>query len=113
VKICFIDAADNASRNAQEDLAKVIEDYSDHVRFLFAGNNLSKIIPGIRSRLTEISFDIAESDRADIEDRLIRRLKEKLSDGGICYDGERLRQIVSDNFPDFRAIANQLEFEFA
>jgi replication factor C small subunit len=113
VKICFIDEADNMSRNAQDALRKIIEDYSDNVRFLLAGYDARKIIPGIRSRLTEIRFDIAEADRAEIEDRLIRRLEEKLSDGGICYESERLKQIVSDNFPDFRAIANQLEFEFA
>jgi DNA polymerase III delta prime subunit len=113
VKICFIDEADNMPRQAQEALRKVIEDYSDNVRFLLAANDVSKIIPGIRSRLTEIPFDIAESDRAQIEDRLIRRLEEKLSDAGICYDSERLKQIVSNNLPDCRAIANQLEFEFA
>jgi replication factor C small subunit len=113
VKICFIDEADDMSRNAQDALRKIIEDYSDNVRFLLAGYDARKIIPGIRSRLTEIPFDIAEADRAEIEDRLIRRLEEKLSDGGICYESERLKQIVSDNFPDFRAIANQLEFEFA
>jgi replication factor C small subunit len=113
VKICFIDEADNMSRNAQEALRKVIEDYSDNVRFLLAAGDVSKIIPAIRSRLTEIRFDVAQADRAEIEDRSIRRLEEKLSDADICYDSERLKQIVSDNLPDCRAIANQLEFEFA
>jgi DNA polymerase III delta prime subunit len=86
VKICFIDEADNMPRIAQEALRKVIEDYSDNVRFLLAACDFSKINPGIRSRLTEIPFDIAEADRAEIEDRSIRRLEEKLSDAGICYE---------------------------
>ena len=112
-KICFIDEADYVSQNAQAALRKVIEEYSDNCRYLLAVNNISKLIPAVRSRLMEICFDIAPADRAEVKKRLVERYERKLSAAGIPIDKERLNQIVSIYYPDLRSIANHLEFEFA
>jgi DNA polymerase III delta prime subunit len=112
VKICFVDQADLMPSKTQKTLSKVIEDNSDNARFLLAAANVSKIAPEIRSRVKEICFDIAPADRAELQRRLIRRLEERLSDAGLPYDSERLKEIVNIHFPDFRSIANQLQFDF-
>jgi DNA polymerase III delta prime subunit len=111
-KICFIDEADYVSQNAQAALRKVIEEYSDNCRYLLAVNNISKLIPAIRSRLMEICFDIAPVDRVEVKKRLVERYERKLSDAGILIDKGRLAQIVSIYYPDLRSIPNHLEFEF-
>jgi DNA polymerase III delta prime subunit len=112
-KICFIDEAEFVSKPAQAALRKVIEDFSEYCRFLFAVNDVSKIIPAIRSRLMEVCFDIAPADRPEVQRRLIERYEIKLSEHGIPYDRDRLQQIVGIYYPDLRSIANRLEFEFA
>jgi len=112
-KICFIDEAEYVSKNAQAALRCVIERMSCNCRFLFAVNDASKLLPAIRSRLMEICFDIAPADRPEVQRRLIERYEAKLSEHGISYDQERLRQVVGIYYPDLRSIANHLEFYFA
>jgi DNA polymerase III delta prime subunit len=111
-KICFIDEADYVSKNAQAALRYVIEKMSINCRFLFAVNDVSKLLPAIRSRLLEICFDIAPADRHDVQRRLIERYGTKLAEYRIPYDKDRLREIVGIYYPDLRSIANHLEFDF-
>lgn len=111
-KICFIDEADYMSKNAQAALRKVIEDYSENCRFILAANEVDKLIPAIRSRVTEICFDIARTDRAEVESRLIDRYKRMLSEREIPFDQARLAELIGIYYPDLRSIANQVEYEF-
>ena len=85
-KICFLDGADLIPKAAQQELPGVIDKWSDdthYTRFLLAVNDLSKIIPEIRSRLMPISFDIEASDRDGVQKRLIARYESKLAECGI------------------------------
>ena len=113
LKICFIDEADHVSTPAQAALRKIIEQSSDNCRFLFAVNNVAKLIPAIRSRLVPISFDIAPADRTEVQDRLIDRYERKMAEIGMRVDRQRLTEIVGIYYPDLRSIANNIEFEFA
>jgi DNA polymerase III delta prime subunit len=76
-------------------------------------NDLSKIIPEIRSRLMPISFDIEASDREEVQKRLIERYESKLAEYGIPHDKRRVTEIIGTNYPDLRSIAQKVEFEFA
>jgi replication factor C small subunit len=112
-KICFIDEADYLSANAQGALRKTIEEHHEYCRFIFAVNDIEKIIPALQSRLKPICFDIAPADRGKVQRRLLTWYAGVLSERGIEYDPQRLHEIVGKWFPDLRAIANQLEFELA
>jgi DNA polymerase III delta prime subunit len=112
IKLCFLDEADYISKNAQGALRKVIEDYSDNCRFFLAANQIEKLIPAIRSRVTEICFDASPTDRNEFEARLIDRYKRTLSELGIAFDQTRLTELVGIYYPDLRSIANQVEYEF-
>jgi len=109
-KICFIDEADYLSKNAQAALRHLIERSSNNCRYLFAVNDISKLIPGIQSRLMSICFDIAPADRAEVQASMMDRYERKLSELGIRYDKERLNEIVGIFYPDLRTIANHIEF---
>jgi DNA polymerase III delta prime subunit len=112
-KICFLDRADLIPKAAQQELPSVIDEWSGDTRFLVAVNDLSKLIPEIRSRLMCICFDIKPSDREEVQKRLIGRYENKLAEYGILYDKRRLIEIVGTNYPDLRSIAQKVEFEFA
>jgi replication factor C small subunit len=111
-KIVFIDEADYLSSNAQAGLRKVIEDSSDRCRFIFTANELKKIQPAICSRLLLVCFDMTESQirksHTAYKDRVLKVLGEKHSD----VDPVRIEQIIDMYYPDYRSIANHLEFEF-
>jgi DNA polymerase III delta prime subunit len=115
-KICFLDGADLIPKAAQQALPGVIDEWSDdthYTRFLLAVNDLSKIIPEIRSRLMPISFDIEASDREEVQKRLIERYESKLAEYGIPHDKRRVTEIIGTNYPDLRSIAQKVDFEFA
>jgi replication factor C subunit 3/5 len=112
-KICFIDEADYLSKNAQAALRRVIEKSSRNCRFLLSANDIDKMVPAIRSRLKEICFDVGFADRVQVQARLIERYKAKLVELGVKHDDKRLIEIIGIYYPDLRAIANQIEFEFS
>lgn len=111
-KIVFIDESDYLSKNAQAGLRKVIEDSSDNCRFIFTANEIKKMHPALCSRLLLVNFDMSASQIMKSLDsykqRVVSRLTERYGD----IDVVKVGRIVDMNFPDYRSIANHLEFEF-
>jgi replication-associated recombination protein RarA len=111
-KLCFIDEADYLSKNAQAALRGLIEQTSSNCRYIFTANSLNKIHPALCSRLLPVSFDLTASQIEQAlevyTERVISKMRESVSD----IDEKRVRQIVQMNYPDYRTIANSLEFEF-
>ncbi len=111
-KLCFIDEADYLSKNAQAALRGLIEQTSSNCRYIFTANALNKIHPALCSRLLPVSFDLTASQIEQAlevyTERVISKMRESVSD----IDEKRVRQIVQMNYPDYRTIANSLEFEF-
>ena len=112
-KICFIDEAHFIAKRDQTVLPDIIDRASVNCRFFFAATDITKLIPAIRSRLTEISFEVAPKDREEVQKRLMERYENMLSANGFTFDKVRLERIIEANFPDLRSIANNIEFEFA
>ena len=111
-KICFIDEADYLSKNAQAALRGVIEQTSSNCRYIFTANSLDKIHHALCSRLLPISFDLTASQIDEALETYTNRVIEKLRETVPDADADRVRQIISLNYPDYRTIANSLEFEF-
>jgi replication factor C small subunit len=111
LKLCFIDEADFLSQSAQASLRGIIENRAN-CRFIMAVNDLSKIMPAIRSRMICIRFNISKADRPGILKRIENRLVVRLTELGVPFDRERLNAIVATFFPDFRQIVSRLEYEF-
>jgi replication-associated recombination protein RarA len=111
-EICFVDEAHFVSKRNQLALADLIDSFSGKRRFLFAATNIAKLTQEFRSRLKEISFGIPAEDRKEVQKRLMERYEDTLSENGFTFDKLRLEQIIEENYPDLRAIANRMEFQF-
>jgi replication-associated recombination protein RarA len=114
--LCFIDDADHIPKRAQAMMQFDIDHQSGtKCRFIFAVNDISKIIDPLRSRLQLICFDPAAANRAEIKERLFRRYVAVLSSReGIHFEKKeekRLIELIGLHFPDLRAIANQVQYE--
>jgi replication-associated recombination protein RarA len=112
-KICFIDEADYLPNKLQDGLRELIDRTPAHCRFLFTVNDLAKIDDALRSRMIQICFDIGPAERPTVIEQLKALYEAKLHELGIEFDSRRLRDLVGIYYPDLRAIANKIEYEFA
>jgi DNA polymerase III delta prime subunit len=108
----FIDEADGLSKPAQSSLRYEIEN-KRNARFIFTANDIRKLSEAIQSRMLSICFDVSPSNRIEVMNRLGERYQAKLTELGIQYERDRLLEIMGLYYPDFRAIANHIEYEFA
>jgi replication-associated recombination protein RarA len=111
-KLCVIDEADQLSESAQEVLRGLIESSYSNCRFIFTANDITKIHRALQSRLLAISFDVGSTDQDEVLGEYIGCLVHHLRQQELSFDEAKIRHLVSLRFPDFRAIANRVEFEF-
>jgi replication-associated recombination protein RarA len=113
-KICVVDEAHFFSKREQTPLPDLIDRLAGLGlgRLLFTATDITKLIPQVRSRLTNVSFEIARGNREEVQKRLMERCENVLSANGYTFDKARLERIIEANFPDLRSVANHIEFEF-
>lgn len=111
-KVLLINEIDRMSRKVQLSMLDLIEKCQGTTRFVFTTNSVNKVIGGIRSRCQCVSFDVVANEKDELIRRAILRYEDRLPSLGFQYDSKRLSQIVSIYYPDYRAIANQIQFEF-
>lgn len=102
-KLIILDEADAMTNDAQNALRRIIEKYTDNVRFCIICNYLSKIIPALQSRCTRFRFAPLLSDQ------ILPRLdyvieKEDLT---VSQDGKKALMDLSGG--DMRKVLNVLQ----
>lgn len=102
-KLIILDEADAMTNDAQNALRRIIEKYTDNVRFCIICNYLSKIIPALQSRCTRFRFAPLLSDQ------ILPRLnfvveKEDLT---VSEDGKKALMDLSGG--DMRKVLNVLQ----
>lgn len=102
-KLIILDEADAMTNDAQNALRRIIEKYTDNVRFCIICNYLSKIIPALQSRCTKFRFGPLAPEQ------ILPRLEyvieqEKLS---VSDDGKKALMTLSGG--DMRKVINVLQ----
>jgi replication factor C small subunit len=103
-KVVLLDEAEFLSTEAQKALCGMLERYSDTVRFILTCNRPHKIIPELKSRCTEFSFN--EFDKKSMATHVYKILK---SEGVTVSSVELLMGYVNESYPDMRKILQNLE----
>lgn len=102
-KLIILDEADAMTNDAQNALRRIIEKYTENVRFCVICNYLSKIIPAVQSRCTRFRF--APLSPEQILPRLDKIIEaEKLS---VTADGKQALMTLSKG--DMRKVLNVLQ----
>ncbi|XP_043798511.1 replication factor C subunit 5 isoform X2 [Apis laboriosa] len=102
-KLIILDEADAMTNDAQNALRRIIEKYTDNVRFCIICNYLSKIIPALQSRCTKFRFGPLSIDQ--ILPRLDIIIKEE--NLNVTEDGKQALITLSGG--DMRKVLNVLQ----
>lgn len=101
-KLIILDEADSMSRDAQNALRRVIEDFTTNARFCLIANYSNKIIPAILSRCCKFRFSPVVSG-------LEKRILDVCSKEGIVIDEGGLETLLELSSGDLRKLMNDLE----
>ncbi|OXA40414.1 replication factor C subunit 5 [Folsomia candida] len=102
-KLVILDEADAMTNDAQNALRRVIEKYTENVRFCIICNYLSKIIPALQSRCTRFRF-------GPLKPKQIRpRLAEVVKKENLAVNEEGTKALLKLGEGDMRKILNILQ----
>jgi len=102
-KLVILDEADAMTNDAQNALRRIIEKFTENVRFCLIGNYLSKIIPALQSRCTRFRFGPLQAEQ--ILPRLEHVCKEE--NVKVTEDGKEALMTLSQG--DMRKVINILQ----
>ncbi|RIA96314.1 P-loop containing nucleoside triphosphate hydrolase protein [Glomus cerebriforme] len=95
-KIIILDEADSLTKDAQEALRRTMEKYSELTRFCLICNQISCIIPALKSRCTLFRFKSIGIDN------MRNRLTYICEQEGIDYYPEAMDELIKDSQGDLR-----------
>jgi len=110
-KTVIMNEADALKKSDQTYLLDAIERFANSGRFILTANNITRIILPLKSRLTQINFDVPQPDQKTVIAKIIARYERILGEHGRRVDAEIISKKVHIYFPDLRTVANELEKE--
>ncbi|XP_046907954.1 replication factor C subunit 5 [Hypomesus transpacificus] len=102
-KLVILDEADAMTQDAQNALRRVIEKFTENVRFCLICNYLSKIIPALQSRCTRFRFGPLS------QEQMIPRLQYVIQQESIDITDDGMKAVVSLSSGDMRRSLNILQ----
>ena len=103
-KLVILDEADMMTTDAQSALRRIMEKYTNNVRFILICNQIHKIHPAVQSRCMRFRFRPIQNDKC------LNRLKEICNFENIKYDNElSLKTVIQLGDRDMRKMLNLLE----
>ena len=103
-KLVILDEADMMTTDAQSALRRIMEKYTNNVRFILICNQIHKIHPAVQSRCMRFRFRPIQNDKC------LNRLKEICKSENIKYDNElTLKTVIQLGDRDMRKMLNLLE----
>jgi DNA polymerase III delta prime subunit len=107
-KFILFDEFDGISRQSQEALRGIIEEFKN-VRFFFTCNHRSRIIDAIISRTVELNFSIPQAEKTKLQAQFFKRVQSILKQENIEFDPKAVAELIGKYFPDNRKILNELQ----
>ncbi|XP_033119352.1 replication factor C subunit 5-like [Anneissia japonica] len=102
-KLVILDEADAMTSDAQNALRRVIEKYTENVRFCMICNYLSKIIPALQSRCTRFRFGPLD------QVQMIPRLEYVIKQEGVEVTEDGMKALITLATGDMRKSLNMLQ----
>ena len=103
-KLVILDEADMMTTDAQSALRRIMEKYTNNVRFILICNQIHKIHPAVQSRCMRFRFRPIKNEEC------LHRLKEICKAENIKYDNElTLKTVIQMGDRDMRKMLNLLE----
>ena len=100
----ILDEADMMTTDAQSALRRIMEKYTNNVRFILICNQIHKIHPAVQSRCMRFRFRPIKNEEC------LNRLKEICSKENITYDNDStLETVIQMGDRDMRKMLNLLE----
>lgn len=113
IKVVILEEMDNASLAFQNALKDFSETYSDVCRFIMTTNNISKIIPPLKSRFELIEYGMEDKKvRDDLVPKIKSWLCAILKKDKINFSEQSVHQLVEKCYPDIRFMFKSLQCEF-
>ncbi|XP_077291476.1 replication factor C subunit RfC3 [Arctopsyche grandis] len=102
-KLIILDEADAMTNDAQNALRRIIEKYTENVRFCIICNYLGKIIPAIQSRCTRFRFAPLQSSQ------IVPRVQDIIAKENIDVTEDGIKALLTLSGGDMRKILNTLQ----
>ena len=103
-KLVILDEADMMTTDAQSALRRIMEKYTNNVRFILICNQIHKIHPAVQSRCMRFRFRPIKTEQC------LNRLKEICNIEKIKYDNDStLKTVIQMGDRDMRKMLNLLE----
>ncbi|CAG9561840.1 unnamed protein product [Danaus chrysippus] len=102
-KLIILDEADAMTNDAQNALRRIIEKYTENVRFCIICNYLGKIIPALQSRCTRFRFAPLH------QNQIIPRLKDIAEKEKVTITEDGVKALLTLSGGDMRKVLNTLQ----
>ncbi|KAL7640336.1 UNVERIFIED_CONTAM: hypothetical protein RMT77_008600 [Armadillidium vulgare] len=102
-KLVILDEADAMTNDAQNALRRVIEKFTENVRFCLICNYLSKIIPAIQSRCTRFRFGPLS------QQQILPRLQYVIEEENLNVTEDGVKSLLTLSEGDMRKVINILQ----
>ncbi|KAH8741396.1 replication factor RFC3 AAA+ ATpase [Cryptosporidium ryanae] len=103
IKLIILDEADMMTSTAQMALRRIMERYSEHIRFCIICNYVNKITPALQSRCTRFRF--SPLSREDIK----QKLSEIALSERIFITNKGQESLINSSMGDMRKVLNVLQ----
>lgn len=109
-KIIFIDECEQLTPVAQDSLKVITEQYMNNARFIFATNNVNKLIDPLRNRCQEITLvPSKQNDRLDLSKKYYHHILNILQKENVTItDNNIIIELINKRFPSMRKIIHIL-----
>lgn len=108
-KVVIWEEADAMPNGTQAALRAFMEEFSSNCSHILTANFKQKILEAIRSRCSELEYNIPTDQKPKMASLISKRIYEILEKEKITFDKKVVNEIIIKKFPDFRNILNILQ----